>query len=80
MEGDEAMDWKEAVGALAVTVITVVVLIILGIIIFAISLFVIDVAVDLALDENVPVESAVLAAALLSFASTVGGAIEKKKM
>jgi Mn2+/Fe2+ NRAMP family transporter len=69
---------KEEIMGLLMVILVSLILIVLSIVYFIIMLFVIKVAADVVFDNTVSEDSAVLAAALITLGTLVGGSISRK--
>jgi len=78
MKGGEKI--RDELRIVLVTILSTGVLIMLGFIYFALTLFVIKIASDAIFAISVDTNWAVLAAALITLGSMLGGALEKKRI
>jgi hypothetical protein len=73
------MGMRQKLDVLFVTLIATVMMVILGLIYFALTLLVIKVAADVLFTDNLSASMGALAAALVTGAVIISGALEKKK-
>jgi hypothetical protein len=73
------MGMRQKLDVLFVTLIATVMMVILGVIYFALTLLVIKVAADVLFTDNLSASMGALAAALVTGAVIISGALEKKK-
>lgn len=73
------MGMRQKLDVLVVTLIATVMMVILGLIYFILTLVVIKGATDLMFTDNLSASTGALAAALVTMAVIIAGALEKKK-
>ncbi|MBU0624199.1 MAG: hypothetical protein KJ672_05080 [Candidatus Thermoplasmatota archaeon] len=73
------MGMKQKLDVLVVTLIATIMMVILGLIYFSLTLLVIKVATDVLFTDNLSASIGALAAAIVTGAVIVAGALEKKK-
>jgi len=74
------MGMKEKLDVLVVTLITTIMMVILGLIYFALTLLVIKVSANVLFTDDLSASMGALAAALVTGAVIIAGALEKKKV
>jgi len=77
--GGERMGMRQKLDVLLVTLIATIMMVILGLIYFAVTLAVIKVASNAMFTDELSASTGALAAALVTMAVIIAGALEKKK-
>ena len=77
--GGEILGIKAKLDVLAVTLVATVMMVVLGLIYFFLTLLIVKVASDVLFDDPLTAGMGTLAAALITAAVVISGALEKKK-
>jgi hypothetical protein len=77
--GGERMGMKQRLDVLVVTLIATIMMVILGLIYFVLTLFVVKAAANILFTDELSANWGTLAAALVTGAVIIAGALEKKK-
>jgi hypothetical protein len=77
--GGERMGMKQKLDVLVVTLIATIMMVILGLIYFALTLLVVKAAANVLFTDELSASMGTLAAALVTGAVIIAGALEKKK-
>lgn len=72
------MGMREKLGVLVVTLIATIMLVVLALVYFILTLFVMKASANLMFTDNLSADMGVLAAALVTMAVIISGALEKK--